>query len=74
MNANPMNQLGKVYLIGAGPGDPGLLTLKGAEALRRAEVIVYDRLANPALLTLASPNAERIYAGKLPDRHTLTQD
>ncbi|HEX8681449.1 MAG TPA: uroporphyrinogen-III C-methyltransferase [Ardenticatenaceae bacterium] len=69
-----MNHTGKVYLIGAGPGDPGLLTLKGAEALRRAEVIVYDRLANPALLKLASPNAERIYAGKLPDHHTLTQD
>ena len=56
-------KLGKVLLTGAGPGDPGLLTLKGAEALRAAEVVVYDWLVNPVLLQLA-PAAEKIYVGK----------
>lgn len=65
---------GKVYLIGAGPGDPGLLTLKGLECLKQADVIVYDRLAGPKLLNLRRPDAECIYAGKLPDRHTLKQE
>jgi uroporphyrinogen III methyltransferase/synthase len=56
--------IGKVYLIGAGPGDPGLVTLKGARCLREADVIVYDYLANPRLLSYAKPGAELIYAGK----------
>ncbi len=55
---------GKVYLVGAGPGDPGLLTLKGKECLERAHVVLYDYLANPALLRFASPTAERIYVGR----------
>ncbi|MEX2445817.1 MAG: uroporphyrinogen-III C-methyltransferase [Dehalococcoidia bacterium] len=68
------SSLGHVWLVGAGPGDPGLLTVAGREALRRAEVVVYDRLAAPELLDLAPPEAERIDAGKSADNHTLTQD
>ena len=64
---------GKVWLVGAGPGDPGLLTLRGKECLEHADVVVYDSLANEALLEFA-PHAERIYAGKSTDRHTLLQD
>jgi uroporphyrin-III C-methyltransferase len=64
---------GTVYLVGAGPGDPGLLTLRGAEVLRRAEVVVYDRLAPDALLDLAPARAERIDAGKIPGRSTINQ-
>ena len=63
-----------VYLVGAGPGDPGLLTVRGAELLRRADVVVYDRLASPALLALAPPDAELIAAGKSPGDVDLTQD
>lgn len=64
----------KVYLIGAGPGDPGLLTLKGKEALERADVVVYDALANNALLAWTRPEAERIYVGKVAGNHALPQD
>jgi uroporphyrinogen III methyltransferase/synthase len=53
-----------VYLVGAGPGDPGLITQRGADLLSRAEVVVYDGLASPVLLRLAPPGCERIYAGK----------
>ena len=66
--------VGFVSLVGAGPGDPDLITVGGAARLAMAEVVVYDRLANPALLAHVRPGAELIYAGKLPDRHTLTQD
>lgn len=65
---------GKVYLIGAGPGDIKLITVKGLECIQKADVIVYDRLANPRLLSYRRPDAELIYVGKSPDRHTLTQD
>lgn len=65
---------GKVYLVGAGPGDPKLLTLKGQEVLSRAEVVVYDRLASPNLLRAVPAGAERIYVGKAADRHTLRQE
>ena len=65
---------GKVYLIGAGPGDVKLITVKGLECIQKADVIVYDRLANPRLLSYRKPEAKLIYVGKSPDRHTLTQD
>lgn len=65
---------GFVSLVGAGPGDPALFTVGGVARLAQADVVVYDRLANPALLRHARDGAELIYAGKMPDRHTLTQD
>ena len=65
---------GKVYLIGAGPGDPGLLTVKGREALERADVVVYDRLVHPSLLDYARASAERVFAGKARGQQELTQD
>ncbi len=63
-----------VYLVGAGPGDPGLLTVAGAEVLRRAAVVVYDYLANPELLKLAPAGAELLYVGKSGNMHTKSQD
>ena len=66
------SSVGKVYLVGAGPGDVGLITVRGRDCLEHADVVIYDSLANPALLEYA-PNAEHIYAGKATERHTLTQ-
>ena len=63
-----------VYLVGAGPGDPGLLTVRGAEVLRSADVVVYDRLVHPSLLDHAPADAERIYAGKSPGSAEMSQD
>jgi uroporphyrinogen III methyltransferase/synthase len=63
-----------VYLVGAGPGDPGLLTVRGAELLRRADVVVHDRLSAAELLDLAPDHAERIDVGKAPQHHRMTQD
>lgn len=68
-----MTARGKVYLVGAGPGDPGLLTVRGRDLLERADVVVYDNLINERLLEWA-PDAEHVFVGKSPDRHTLTQD
>lgn len=65
---------GKVYLIGAGPGDPGLFTLKGKRCLEEADVVAYDALANPRLLSHAKPDAEVIYVGKRGGRHALPQE
>ncbi|WP_342429297.1 uroporphyrinogen-III C-methyltransferase [Neobacillus sp. FSL H8-0543] len=65
---------GKVFLVGAGPGDIRLITVKGLEAIKKAEVILYDRLANPKLLEFAPEDCELIYCGKLPDRHILRQE
>src|SRR5947207_3293628 len=65
---------GIVYLVGAGPGDPGLLTLRGAELLRRAGVVVYDALVNPELLRLAPDGAEIIYGGKRVKDHAISQE
>lgn len=64
---------GIVYLIGAGPGDPGLITVRGMQLLRQADVIVYDRLAHPSLLDYAHPDAERIYVGKASAQHAMKQ-
>ncbi len=65
---------GKVYLVGAGPGDPKLITVRGLECLEACDVVVYDRLASPRLLRHVKPGTERIYVGKLPDRHTMKQE
>jgi len=65
---------GKVWLVGAGPGDPGLLTLKGARALAQCDTLVYDYLASAAIVNLAPPDCEKIYVGKKAGQHTLTQD
>ena len=65
---------GRVVLVGAGPGDPDLITVKGARALADADVVVYDRLAAPELLALAPEDAERIYVGKQPGGHAMKQD
>jgi uroporphyrinogen III methyltransferase/synthase len=62
-----------VYLVGAGPGDPGLITVKGRELLRRADVVVYDQLASPRLLKEAPANAELFYVGKKAGAHALPQ-
>lgn len=70
----PSGNKGKVYLIGAGPGDPGLITLKGKECIEHADTIIYDYLAAPALLSHASPGAETIYVGKKGGDHTLSQE
>src|SRR5215472_2298939 len=69
-----MNATGIVYLVGAGPGDAGLLTLRGAELLGRADVVVYDALVNSGLLRLARPEAEIIYGGKRAKDHAISQD
>jgi uroporphyrinogen III methyltransferase/synthase len=65
---------GMVYLIGAGPGDPALITLKGLECIKEADVIIYDYLANKRFLEYAKKGAEIIYVGKIGGAHTLTQD
>lgn len=65
---------GRVWLVGAGPGDPGLLTRKGARAIAECEVLVYDYLASPAIVAMAPPNCEKIYVGKKADAHTMPQD
>ena len=65
---------GKVYLVGAGPGDPGLITVKGRRCLEHAQVVVYDRLLDPSLLRSAPESAERIFVGKERGRQALTQE
>ncbi|PSB46222.1 uroporphyrinogen-III C-methyltransferase [Cyanosarcina cf. burmensis CCALA 770] len=70
-----MNEfVGKVYLVGAGPGDPGLFTLKGKALLECADVVVYDALVSPAILGMINPLAEKINAGKRRGKHSLVQE
>ena len=69
-----MSNIGKVYIIGAGPGDEGLITLKAIECLRQADVVVYDNLVNEKLLKYTPQNARFIYAGKKGGDHTMSQD
>ncbi len=65
---------GRVYLVGAGPGDPGLITVRGREAIRQADCILYDRLISPLLLEEAKPECEKIYVGKENHHHTMKQE
>jgi uroporphyrin-III C-methyltransferase len=66
--------LGKVYLVGAGPGDPGLMTLKGKGLLACADVVIYDALVSPEVLEMINPEAEQVNAGKRMGRHSLLQE
>ncbi|MFP4220768.1 MAG: uroporphyrinogen-III C-methyltransferase [Phormidium sp.] len=66
--------VGKVYLVGAGPGDPGLLTLKAKTLLESADVVVYDALVSEPILAMIAPQAERVHAGKRRGRHSLLQE
>jgi uroporphyrin-III C-methyltransferase len=65
---------GRVVLVGAGPGDPNLITVRGADTLRAADAVVYDRLVSPALLDLAPEDARRVYVGKEPGRSAVPQE
>ncbi|OCS92442.1 uroporphyrinogen-III C-methyltransferase [Caryophanon latum] len=66
--------MSKVYIVGAGPGDVDLITVKGLKCIQQADVILYDRLINKELLSYAKPNAELIFVGKLPNYHGVIQD
>lgn len=66
--------MGEVYIVGAGPGDPDLITVKALKAIQAADVILYDRLVNKELLNESKPSAVRVFCGKFPGNHTMTQD
>lgn len=71
---SPLHPSGRVFLVGAGPGDPELLTLKAARVIGEADVLVYDHLVSQSILDLVRPDAERIYAGKERGNHALPQE
>ena len=70
---NQKKYMGKVYLVGAGPGDPGLLTVKGKTLLEHADVVIYDALVSPEIIAIINPQAQKINAGKRRGRHSLPQ-
>ena len=72
-NQHRYKPTGTVYLVGAGPGEPDLITIRGANVIKQAEVIVYDRLANPELLSYSSKDSEHIYVGKRPGKPSVSQ-
>lgn len=69
-----MKMTGKVYLVGAGPGDPELMTVKGMRCLQEADVVLYDRLVNREILEFAKKDAQLVYCGKLPNHHVMKQE
>src|SRR2546430_14775064 len=73
MKLSAASDNGTVYLVGAGPGDPGLITVRGMKLLEQAQVVVYDALSDPRLLAHA-PDAELIYVGKRAAAHSMTQE
>jgi len=74
MKTSPPLEAGKVWLVGAGPGDPELLTVKAARLIAQADALVFDHLVSDDIMDLARPDARRIYAGKEASKHTLPQD
>lgn len=67
------SNIGKVYIVGAGPGDPNLITLRGLNALRKGDIILYDRLVNPFLLSYCKADSQKIFVGKQPTHHSFAQ-